>query len=131
MNENEKKSEGQNCCCCKCWGKIFITIALLIIGAVIGHLMTMRHHCGQMRGLCDGHSMKACWDRGEREREGGFEHKFPGGKEFRGEREEKGWFGHKDDMGKCQPGCTCPKCSKKAADLSEPNKAGCPMMDKK
>ena len=117
MTENEKKNEGQNCCCCKCWGKIFITIALLAIGAVIGHLMTMKHHCGHMRGLWgDGHGMKACWDRGEREREGGFEHKFRGEreeKEFRGEHEEKGWFGHK------------------AAGLSEPNKANCPMMDKK
>jgi hypothetical protein len=132
MNENEKKNEGQNCCCCKCWGKIFITIALLIIGAVIGHIMTMRHHCCHMRGLCGaGYGMRACWDRGEREREGGFEHKFPWGKEFRGEREEKGWFGHKDDMGKCQPGCTCPRCSAKAACLPEPNKAGCTMMDKK
>jgi len=123
MTENEKKNEGQNCCCYKCWGKIFITIVLLIIGAVIGHIMTMKHHCGHMRGLCDGYGMKACWDRGDRgEREE---------KEFRGEREEKGWFGHKDDMGKCQPGCTCPKCSKKAACLSEPNKAGSPTMDKK
>ena len=117
MNENEKKNEGQNCCCCKCWGKIFITIALLIIGAVIGHIMTMKHCC-HMRGLCgDGYGMKACWDRGDRGRESGLE--------------QKGWFGHKDDMGKCQPGCTCPKCSKKAACLPEPNKAGCPMMDKK
>ena len=135
MSEKENKNEGQNCCCCKCWGKIFITIALLAIGAVIGHIMTVRHHCYHMRGLCDdGHGMKACWDRGEREREGGFEHKFRGEreeKEFRGEREEKGWFGHKDDMGKCQPGCTCPKCAKKAACLSEPNKADCPTMDKK
>jgi hypothetical protein len=124
MNENEKKNDSQSCCC-KCWGKIFITIALLAIGAVIGHLMTIRHHCCHMRGLYDGYGMKACWDRGDMEREGCFEHKF------RGEREEEGWFGHKDDMGKCQPGCTCPKCSKKAACLSEPNKAGCPMMDKK
>ena len=109
MNENEKKNEGQNCCCCKCWGKIFITIALLAIGAVIGHIMTMRHHCGHMRGLCgDGYGMKACWDRGERECEGSSERKAM-----------------------CKPGCTCPKCSKKAAGLSDPNKACCPMMDKK
>ena len=128
MSENEKKNEGQNCCCCKCWGKIFITIALLAIGAVIGHIMTMKHCC-HMRGLCDGYGMKACWDRGDREREGGFEHKFPGGKEAFGE--QRGWFGHRDDMEKCQPGCTCPKCSKKAACLSEPNKAGSPTIDKK
>jgi hypothetical protein len=110
MSENEKKNEGQSCCCCKCWGKIFITIALLTIGAVIGHVMTMRHHCCHMRGLC-GDGMKACWDRGDREREGGFEHKFREGKEVYGE--QKGWFGHKADS------------------LSEPNKAGCPMMDKR
>ncbi|MGA2914829.1 MAG: hypothetical protein ABSE89_02260 [Sedimentisphaerales bacterium] len=129
MSENEKKNE---CCCCKCWGRIFITIALLAIGAVIGHIMTVRHHCCHMRGLCgDGYGREARWDRGERECEGGFEHKFREEKEGRGEREEKGWFGHKDDMGKCKPGCTCPICSKKAASLSEPNKAGCPMMDKK
>ena len=115
MNENEKKNEGQNCCCCKCWGKIFITIALLAIGAVFGHLMTMKHHCGHMKGLWgDGHGMKACWDRDDREREGGFEHKFREReeKEDYDEHEGKSWFGHK-------------------ADLSEPNKANCPMMDKK
>ncbi len=133
MNENEKKNEGQNCCCCKCWGKIFITIALLIIGAVIGHIMTMKHHCCHMRGLCDSHGMKAFWDKGDRDSEGGFEHKFREReeKEDYDEHEGKSWFGHKDDMGKCQPGCTCPRCCKKAAGLSEPNKANCPMMDKK
>ena len=117
MSENEKKNEGQNGCCCKCWGKIFITIALLAIGAVFGHLMSMKHHCGHMKGLWgDGHGMKACWDRDDREeREGGFEHKFREReeKEVRGEHEGKGWFGHT------------------AAGLSEPNKANCPMMDKK
>ena len=130
MSENEKKNEGQNCCCCQCWKTIFIAIALLAIGAVFGHVMTMRHHCCHMRGPCgDGYGMKACWDRGDREREGSFEHKFREEKEVRGE--QKGWFGHKADMGKCKPGCTCPICSKKAASLSEPNKASCPMMDKK
>jgi hypothetical protein len=114
MSEDEKKNEGQSCCCCKCWKIIFITIALLAIGAVIGHVMTMRHHCRQMRGLCgDGYCMKARWDRGDRECEGSSEHKAV--------------------TGMCKPGCTCPKCSKKAAGLSDPNKAkaGCPMMDKK
>jgi hypothetical protein len=130
MSENEKKNEGQSCCCCKCWKTIFIAIALLAIGAVFGHVMTMRHLGCPMRGLCgDSYGMKACWDRGDREREGGLEHKFRGGKEVRGEQE--GWFGHKADTGKHKPGCTCPICSKKAASLSEPNKAGCPMMDKK
>jgi hypothetical protein len=65
-----------------------------------------------MMGPCgDNHGMKAFWDRGGREREGGWENKFQGEKEGRGE--QKGWFGHK------------------AASLSEPNKAGCPMMEKK
>jgi hypothetical protein len=130
MSENEKKNEGQSCCC-KCWKAIFITIALLAIGAVFGHVMTMRHLCRpkMMMGPGGGYGMKARWDRGGREREGGFEHKFRGEKEVRGEQE--GWFGHKADTGKHKPGCTCPICSKKAASLSEPNKASCPMMGKK
>jgi hypothetical protein len=131
MSENEKKNEGQSCCCCKCWKTIFIAIALLAIGAVIGHVMSMRHpRCPMMMGPGgDGYGMKACWDReDDREREG-MEHKFREGKEIRGEQE--GWFGNKDDAGKHKPGCTCPMCSKKAASLSEPNKASCPMMDKK
>jgi len=126
MSEEEKKHNG--CCCCKCWKAIFITLALLIIGAIFGHVMTMRHCC-MMGGPCGDRGMKACWDRGDREREGGLEHKFRGGKEVCGGRE--GWSGPKGDTGKCKPGCTCPKCSKKAVRLSEPNKAGCPMMDKK
>jgi hypothetical protein len=127
MSENEKKDEGQKCCCCQCWKAIFIAIALLAIGAVFGHVMTVK--CCPMMGPGGGYGMKACWDRGDREREGSFEHKFRGEKEFRGE--EKGWFEHKAEMGKCKPGCTCPMCSKKAASLSEPNKASCPMMGKK
>ena len=124
MSENEKKNEGQRCCCCQCWKAIFIAIALLAIGAVFGHVMTMRHHCCHMRGPCgDSYGMKACWDRGEREREGGWENKFRGEKEGRGE--QKGWFGHKADTGKCKPG------SMKGAGLSEPDKASCPMTDKK
>ncbi|MFZ0034734.1 MAG: hypothetical protein WAK60_07090 [Sedimentisphaerales bacterium] len=129
MSENEKKDEGQKCCCCQCWKVIFIAIALLAIGAVFGHVMTMKclggHH---MMGPGGGHGMKACWDRGNMEREGCWEHKFRGGKEVCGEQEEQ--FEHKAEMGKCKPGCTCPKCSKKGACLSEPNKASCPMMDK-
>jgi len=114
MSENEKKHESQSCCCCQSWKAIFIAIALLAIGAVFGHVMTMRHCCPMMMGPCgDNYGMKAFWDRGEREREGGWEHKFRGEKEGRGEREEKGWFGHK------------------GASLSEPNKANCPMMGKK
>jgi hypothetical protein len=128
MSEEEKKHNG--CCCCQSWKAIFIALTLLIIGAIFGHVMTMQQFRGPMRGPCgDRHGMKACWDRDGREREGGWEHKFRGGREACGERE--GLSGHKDDTGKCQPGCTCPMCSKKAARLSEPNKAGCPMMDKK
>jgi len=112
MDENEKKNDGQSCCCCKCCGRIFVVIALLVIGAVIGHVMTIRHHCGHMRGLCgDGYGMKTCWDRGDREYKSDFEHKA--------------------DMGKCKPGCTCPMCLKKTAGLSDPNKDSSPMMDKK
>lgn len=111
MSETEKKDEGQKCCCCQCWKTIFIAIALLAIGAVFGHVMTMRHCCPMMMGPWGGHGMKACWDRGEREREGGWENKCQGEKEVCGK--EKGWFGHK---------ATCP---------SEPNKASCPMMEKK
>jgi hypothetical protein len=130
MSETEKKDEGQKCCCCQCWKTIFIAIALLAIGAVFGHVMTMRHCCPMMMGPCgDNHGMKAFWDRGDREREGGWENKFQGEKEVRGE--QKGWFGHKADMGKHKPGCTCPMCSQKGAGLSEPDKAKCPMMEKK
>ena len=110
MSENEKKHESQSCCCCQSWKAIFIAIALLAIGAAFGHVMTMKC-CPMMGPWGGGHGMKACWDRGEREREGGWEHKFQGEKEFRGE--QKGWFEHK------------------AASLSEPNKASCPMMEKK
>ena len=118
MSETEKKNEGQKCCCCQCWKAIFIAIALLAIGAAFGHVMTMKC-CPMMGPWGGGHGMKAFWDRGEREREGGWEHKFQGEKEVRGEHEEKGWFGHKADIGKCKP------------SLSEPNKATCPMMEKK
>jgi hypothetical protein len=122
MSETEKKDEGQKCCCCQCWKTIFIAIALLAIGAAFGHVMTMKC-CPMMGPWGGGHGMKACWDRGEREREGGWEHKFQEEKEVRGE--QKGWFGHKADTGKYKPG------SMKGAGLSEPDKASCPMMGKK
>jgi hypothetical protein len=111
MSEDEKKNEGHKCCCCQCWKTIFIAIALLAIGAAIGHIMTMHHQrCGMM-GCGDGYGMKACQERGERECEGSSECKAM--------------------SGKCQPGCKCPMCSKKAASSAEPNKAKCPMTDKK
>jgi hypothetical protein len=130
MSETEKKDEGQKCCCCcQCFKAIVMAIVLLVIGAAIGHVITMKHCCPMMGPWGGGHSMKACWDRGDREREGGWERKFQGEKEARGE--QKGWFEHRADTGKHKPGCTCPMCSQKGAWLPDPNKAGCPMMDKK
>jgi hypothetical protein len=130
MSETEKKDEGQKCCCCcQCFKAIVMAIVLLVIGAAIGHVMTMKHCCPMMGPWGGGHGMKACWDRGERECKGAWEHKFEEGKELRGE--QKGWFGQKADMGKHKPGCTCPMCSKMRAGLSEPDKASCPTMGKK
>jgi hypothetical protein len=116
------KNEVQNIC----WKTIFIAIALLAIGAVFGHVMTMKC-CPMMMGPWgDGHhGMKACWDKGERECKGMWEHKCRGEKEICGK--EKGWFEQRVHTGKCEPNCTYPKCSGKEADLSEPSKA-CPMM---
>jgi hypothetical protein len=125
MSENEKKHESQSCCCCQSWKAIFIAIAFMAIGALLGHAMTMMHHCcqmmtmnhpcGQMMGPRGGYGREARWDRDDRERECRFEHKFREEKEVGGE--QKGWFEHKTD--------------KRAARLSDPNKASCPMMDKK
>jgi hypothetical protein len=109
MTDEEKKHDSC-CCCCKCWKIIFITLALLIIGAIFGHAMTMKGHCCMMGGPGGGWGMKACWDKD------GAEH--------------HGWWGHKEEMGKHQPGCMCPMCYKKSACPAEPNKAGCPMMGK-
>ena len=108
MSDEEKKHEG--CCCCKCWKTIFITLALLIIGAIFGHAMAMKHHGGMMRRPCGGWEMKACWDRD------GAEH--------------HGRWGCKDEMGMHKPGCMCPMCCKRAAFLADPNKASCPMPGK-
>lgn len=129
MSENEKKHE--TCCCCQSWKAIFIAIAFMVIGAVIGHVMTMGHHYGKMRGLCGyGYNKEARWDR-DKKCEERFEHKFKGEKEGCGKRIEKSCSESKAKAGKCKPGCTCPKCSKKAPGLSDPNKANCPMKDKK
>ncbi|OHB61673.1 MAG: hypothetical protein A2167_08635 [Planctomycetes bacterium RBG_13_46_10] len=93
-----------------------MAIVLLVIGAAIGHVVTMK--CRPMMGpWSGGPGMKACWDKGDRECKGMWESKCQ--------------FGQKDEMGKCKPGCTCPKCAKKAACMQEPNKPGCPMMEKK
>ena len=133
MGENEKH-DSKSCCCCQSWKALFIAIAFMVLGAVFGHMLTMMHmmYCGHhMMGPCGGgYGREACRDRGERECEGRFERNFQGEKEGCGERGEKSWLGHKGEAGKCQPGCTCPMCSKKAAGLSEPNKASCPMIDK-
>jgi hypothetical protein len=110
MSEEEKKHDG--CCCCQSWKAIFITLALLIIGAIFGHAMTMKHCC-MMGGPCGDRGMKACWDK-----DGAGHHGWWGDK------------GNKDEIGKHQPGCMCPMCSKKAGGPADPNKAGCPMMGK-
>jgi hypothetical protein len=124
MGENENKNESKHCCCCQSWKALFIAIAFMAIGAVFGHMMTMMHLrcCGHhnMMGPCGGYGMGECRERGERECEGRFEHKFQCEKEGYGEREEKSCE-YKGEMG---------KCPKKAACVSEPNKTSCPMMDK-
>jgi hypothetical protein len=113
----------------------------MVLGAIFGHMLTMMHNYGHMKGLCGGgYGREMCRERGEREgyrdrddreREGYFEHKFQGEKEGWGERGEKGWSEHKGDMKKHGSGCMCPMCAKmRAACASEPNKANCPMMDK-
>jgi len=107
MSDEEKKHDG---CCCKCWKKIFITLALLIIGAIFGHAMTMKHHGGMMRQPCCGWEMKACWDR-----DGGEHH---------------GKWGHKDMMSMHKQDCMCPMCCKRAAFTADPNKVSCPLMEK-
>ena len=122
MSEDEKK-DGK-CCCCQCFKAIFMAIVLLTIGAIFGHAAAMRH-CRSMMGPWGGHGMKAYCERGERERECGWENKFEGEKEICSK--EKGWFGHKE----CKPGCTCPMCTKMRACMQEPNKPVCPMMGKK
>jgi hypothetical protein len=129
MSENEKKHDGHSCCCCQSWKAIFIAIAFMAIGALLCHTITMMHRCGHMKGLYGDDGMKACRDRGEMEGQGKFEHNSRQGNQACDQ--QKGGSEHKSDMGKCKPGCTCPMCSKKAASLSEPNKAACPMMDKK
>jgi hypothetical protein len=107
MSEEAKKHNG--CCCCQSWKAIFITLALLIIGAVFGHILTVKH-CGMMGGPRGGPGMKACWDRDGAGRQG--------------------CWGDREQMGKHKPGCMCPMCSKRAGCAVEPNKAGCPMMGK-
>ncbi len=131
MSENEKKHDSQSCCCCQSWKAILIAIAFMVLGAVIGHMMTMMHvrycHRGPF-GAGYGYGMNVCRDRDDWRCEGRFEHKFRKGKEVGGE--QKNWFGQKAEAGKCKPGCTCPMCSKKAVS-SEPDKTRCPMRDKK
>jgi hypothetical protein len=120
MAENEIKPEKQNCCC-GCWKYILIAIIFLAIGFFAGHFVTMHHHWHHMKGF-DG--MKACWHH-DRDREC-CEHKCM--KEKEECQEHKGCSEHKADMDKCKQGCTCPKCAKKAASVSEPNKPASPPM---
>jgi hypothetical protein len=100
-------------------------MTFLIIGAIFGHILTVRHHCGHhmsccpMMRMCGGGSDREMWqDRNDWKCRGGFEHKFPAGKDVC--NEPKGWFEHKDNKEKC-PAAGLP---------AEPNKDNCPMMDK-
>lgn len=124
MSEDEKKSEIQN----QCWKTIFIAIALLAIGAVLGHLATVR--CCWMMGRCGGgYGMRACWDKGRMESQCEFGHRFGGKKKVYDK--QGNWVGHKEKMGKGKPGRAYPKCSKKATSLPEQKKAVCPVVEKK
>ena len=124
MSENEKKNENQSCCC-NCWKYLLIAILFLIAGIVVGRVLTMHHHWHHMKQSC---GIKAYWHGHDRERECR-EREYM--KEKEGCGEHKYCSTHKADMEKCKPGCTCPKCAKKTASLSEPNKAGSAMMDQK
>ncbi len=73
--------------------------------------------------------MKMCCEREGMGRECNWGQKDQDEKEVGGK--DKSWFGQKADMGKCKPGCTCPMCTKKGAELSEPDKGKCPMKGKK
>jgi hypothetical protein len=113
--EDEKKS-----CCYECFKAIFMAIVLLAIGAIFGYGAAMRH-CRLMMGPWGGHHMKACWERCEREREGGWENKCIEERGVCG-KEKGGWFGHKKDVEESKP------CPMKGADLPEPEKGSYPMM---
>lgn len=123
MSEDERKSEIQS----QCWKTIFIAIALLAIGAVLGHLATVR--CCQMTGRCGGYGMRACWDGGRLEGQREFGHRFGGGKKVCDKQGD--WVECKGKMEKSKPGREHPKCSKKAGSLSEQKKGVCPMAEKK
>jgi hypothetical protein len=126
MSEDDRKSGIQS----QCWKTIFIAIALLAIGAVIGHLLTVRcPHCRMMGRCGDGYGMKAPWGKGGPTGRCEFGDKLGYGRKFCDKQGK--WTGCREKMGMCKPGCTCPKCSKKGACLSEDKKGVCPMMDKK
>lgn len=126
-----------------CWKTIFIAVVLVGIGVVIGRVTAGMCPLSPM-GKWGGYSMKSCWNKG-----GQGSHRRLASK---CNRAKKSWdkqkqAGCKNYMSKCkqgctcpkccqkagvcQPGCTCPMCLKKTVRMSDPNKAGCPMMEKK
>lgn len=106
-----------------CWKTIFIAVVLVGIGVVIGRMTAGMCPLSPM-GKCGGYSMKSCWNKGG-----------PAGKCCMASKCgvvcDKKLAGCKGEPGMCGPGCACPKCSRKSACVSDPNKAGCPMMEKK
>jgi hypothetical protein len=112
MSEDDRQNESKNRCYCNCWKAIFIAIALLVIGAVIGHALTMNHygHGFYMMGPgYQGHAANACWAR---------------------DGQHQGWWGHRAYMGQYQLCCPCPIHSNKTACSTGINKPGCQMMEK-
>jgi hypothetical protein len=109
MSDEEKKQDAS--CCWTCWKIIFITLALLIIGAVFGHVMTVRHYYHHHYWMsCGEDGMKACWQKHEGEHHGW-------------------WWKEKEEKEEHKPG-VCPKSTKKKVCAAEPNKAVCPLMKK-
>jgi hypothetical protein len=111
-----------------CWKTIFIAVVLVGIGVVIGRVTAGMCPLSKMGKCGGGYSMKSCWNKG------GSPSKCWMAK--RCDRTKKSWWKKdwsecREKVGKCKLGCTCLKCSKKSACVSNPDKAGCPMMEKK
>ncbi|MDD5326647.1 MAG: hypothetical protein PHY02_02400 [Phycisphaerae bacterium] len=88
-----------------CWKTIFIAVVLVLIGVAVGHVLTVQS-CPMMKPF-GGPCMKAFWDKGDWGRGCNIGRKA--------DTERRGFS----------------KCSERRACLSDPNKAGCPMTDKK
>ena len=110
-----------------CWKTIFIAVVLVGIEVVIGRVTAGMCPLSPM-GKCGGYSMKSCWNKGGTAGKCWLTSKCGRAKKS---WDKKDWSECREKMSKCKPGCACPKCSKKSACVSEPNKAGCPMMEKK